>query len=67
MRLWGFLASAVPFELTGGRIEGKTYLWTLAFDYRLSGNMQASLQYQGRLEGAGAPVHSGRAEVRAFF
>lgn len=57
----------VPFELTGGRVEGKTFLWSLSFDYRLSGNLQSTLQYTGRSEQHYSPVHTARAEVRAFF
>ncbi len=57
----------VPFDLTGGRLEGKTYLWGLTFDYKLSSNLQSSLQYTGRSEQSHTPVHTAKAEVRAFF
>jgi hypothetical protein len=57
----------IPFELTGGRGDGKTFLWGVTFDYRLSGNLQSSLQYTGRSEQFRAPIHTARAEVRAFF
>jgi hypothetical protein len=56
-----------PFELTGGRVEGKTWLWRLAFDYRVTQFVQANVNYDGRSEGGHAPVHTARAEVRAFF
>lgn len=56
-----------PFELTGGRVEGKTWLWHVAFDYRLTEFIQATLNYDGRSEGGRSPVHTARAEVRAFF
>lgn len=58
---------AIPFELTGGRVAGKTYLWRAAVDYRVTQFIQATLNYDGRTEGGQAPVHTARAEVRAFF
>ncbi len=57
----------VPFELTGGRIAGKTWLWSMTADYRLGGNVQASLNYNGRSEALHQAIHTGRIEVRAFF
>jgi hypothetical protein len=57
----------IPFELTNGDAIGKNYLWQLAFDYRISQNMQVSFQYNGRSEGGRPPVHLARAEARAFF
>ncbi|MEK9138213.1 MAG: hypothetical protein AAB393_13890, partial [Bacteroidota bacterium] len=56
-----------PFELTGGRVEGKTWLWRVAFDYRVTQFIQATMNYDGRSEGGRSPVHTARAEVRAFF
>ncbi len=58
---------AFPFELTGGRVAGKTYIWRAAFDYRVTQFIQATLNYDGRTEGGRSPVHTARAEVRAFF
>jgi hypothetical protein len=56
-----------PYELTGGRVVGKTWIWRLAFDYRITSFLQASMNYDGRIEQGGTPVHTARAEVRAFF
>jgi hypothetical protein len=56
-----------PFELTGGKPTGKSWLWRGAFDYRLTGFIQATVNYDGRVVGGRAPIHSGSAEVRAFF
>ncbi|MGA7160498.1 MAG: hypothetical protein WBZ48_05815 [Bacteroidota bacterium] len=61
------VGAVVPFDLTAGRLEGKTYLWGVSFDYKLSNNLQSSLQYTGRSEQSYAPVHTAKAEVRAFF
>lgn len=56
-----------PFELTGGRVHGRTFIWRAGFDYRVTQFIQANLSYDGRSEGGRAPVHTARAEVRAFF
>lgn len=65
--LLGRMAESVPFELTGGRVPGKTWLWRIAFDYRVTQFIQATVNYDGRSEGGHTPVHTARAEVRAFF
>jgi hypothetical protein len=57
----------VPFELTGGRVNGKTWLWRIGLEYRVTLFIQAFVSYDGRSEGGGSPVHTARAEVRAFF
>lgn len=57
----------LPYELTGGRVPGKTWLWRLGFDYRVTQFVQATVSYDGRSEGGAPPVHTARAEVRAFF
>lgn len=56
-----------PFELTGGRLIGKSWLWRLSLDYRVAEYVQASLGYDGRSEAKRRTIHLGRAEVRAFF
>ena len=56
-----------PYELTGGRVPGKTWLWRVSFDYRVTQFLQATVNYDGRTEGGRLPVHTARAEVRAFF
>lgn len=60
-------ADTLPFELTGGRPAGKTWLWRGAFDYRITDFVQATVAYDGRSEAGNVPVHTARAEVRAFF
>ena len=58
---------SIPYELTNGRARGKTFLWNLAFDYRINQYVQVTMNYQGRTEGGRSPVHTARAEARAFF
>jgi hypothetical protein len=57
----------IPFELTGGNRLGKNYFWRFNFDYRISSNLQSTVGYDGRIQGGGRTIHSGRAEVRAYF
>jgi len=56
-----------PYELTNGRSAGISWLWGVAFEYRVTSFIQASASYDGRSEGGAPVVHTGRAEVRAFF
>jgi hypothetical protein len=58
---------ALPFELTGGRVNGLSWLWHLGFEYRITQFLQSSMIYDGRSEGKSSPVHTAKAEVRAFF
>jgi hypothetical protein len=63
----GGSSEILPYELTGGRVPGKTWIWRLAIDYRITNFIQATANYDGRSEGGRPPVHTARAEVRAFF
>ena len=56
-----------PFELTNGRVDGKSFIWRAFFDYSISKNLQATINYDGRAEGKRRVIHTGRAEVKAFF
>ncbi len=57
----------IPFELTAGRVLGKTWLWRLAFEYRVTSFIQTSIYYDGRKEAQLKINHQMRGEVRAFF
>jgi hypothetical protein len=63
----GRVLEIYPYELTGGRVAGKTWIWRAGFDYRVAQFVQATVAYDGRAEGGQPPVHTARAEVRAFF
>jgi hypothetical protein len=56
-----------PYELTNGRLAGKSYYLRTILDYSISKNIQASVNYDGRMEGGGQVIHTGRAQVTAFF
>jgi predicted heme/steroid binding protein len=58
---------SLPYEFTLGKAVGQSYLWQLTFDYRITANLQLSLNYNGRKEGGGLPIHFARMEARAFF
>ncbi|MBS1517775.1 MAG: hypothetical protein JSS91_06780 [Bacteroidetes bacterium] len=62
-----FPDAAFPYELTGGRPVGSSILWRLLFDYSISKNLQATINYDGRSEGGRKVIHTGRAEIKAFF
>jgi hypothetical protein len=57
----------IPFELTNGKAPGQSYLWSASFDYRITGNIQLTVNYSGRSEGGREPIHTARAEAKAFF
>ncbi|TAK59957.1 MAG: hypothetical protein EPO24_07090 [Bacteroidetes bacterium] len=61
------ITGILPFELTSGRVAGKTWIARLQSDYRLTQFLQATVSYEGRIEGGREAVHTGRAEVKAFF
>lgn len=57
----------IPFELAAGRVLGKTWLWRLAVEYRVTSFIQTSVYYDGRKEAKLKTNHQMRGEVRAFF
>ncbi len=65
--LLGAPVESIPFELTGGRVGGKTWVWRGSMEYRVTQFLQGSMNYEGRAEGGGTPVHTGRLELRAVF
>ncbi|MBI5403201.1 MAG: hypothetical protein HY959_07350 [Ignavibacteriae bacterium] len=56
-----------PYELTNGRSAGKSYFWRVIFDYNITRNIQANINYDGRSEGNKQVIHTGKAQVTAFF
>lgn len=60
-------ANYIPFEITKGSLLGKNYFWRLNLDYRIAGNLQSTVSYEGRVQGKGSVVNTARGELRAFF
>ncbi|MCB0282689.1 MAG: hypothetical protein H6627_04890 [Calditrichae bacterium] len=62
------LRLTVPFEMARGKKEGVSKKWQLRAEYTVSQNILFTLLYTGR-DDAGFTdiIHTGQAEVRAFF
>ncbi len=59
---------AIPYELTDGYAVGTTWIGTIRFRYRFGGAIEASLLYTGRAQPpTNRVIHTGTAELRAFF
>jgi len=57
----------IPYEMLRGKVVGINYFWRVNFDYRLADNLQITLNYLGRKQGADSIVHNMRTEARAYF
>lgn len=63
----GFINTPIAYSILNGLNEGNNYLWAIDFTRRLAGNVDLSLNYNGRRTGDAPTVHVMRAQVRANF
>lgn len=57
----------LAFEMLSGLKAGENYTWGVTWDRTLSNNLQLSLTYDGRKSPGVKSIHTGGAQVRAFF
>ena len=60
-------SSPVAYEMLNALKPGYNYTWNISYQRNLTGNIQISINYDGRKSPNSKIVHIGGAQVRAFF
>lgn len=59
--------SPIAYEMLNALRPGYNYTWNISYQRNLSGNIQISINYDGRKSPGTNVVHIGGAQIRAFF
>ena len=59
--------SPLAYEMLDGLKTGKNYTWSVGYSRTLANNIQLTLTYDGRQSPGIKIIHTGNAQVRAFF
>lgn len=59
--------TSLAFEMLDALQKGKNITWELGYQRNLTNNMQLSLTYSGRTAEDSKAIHTGGAQVRAYF
>ncbi|NQY68538.1 MAG: hypothetical protein HRT72_12565 [Flavobacteriales bacterium] len=59
--------SSISYEMLEGLQNGNNITWRISFQKKLANNMQLSINYDGRYSETANVVHTGGAQIRAFF
>jgi len=57
----------LAYEMLEGLKTGKNYTWSVGYSRTLANNIQLTLSYDGRQSPEIKTIHTGNAQVRAFF
>lgn len=57
----------LAYEMLEGLKTGKNYTWSVGYSRTLANNIQLTLSYDGRQSPGIKTIHTGNAQVRAFF
>lgn len=59
--------TAIAYEMLNALKTGYNYTWNLNYQRNLTGNIQISINYEGRKSPSSKIIHIGGAQIRAFF